>query len=200
VDKGELGEVYFARAVYHRRRGIPLGASSWFVDKSRSGGGALIDIGVHALDCAWFLMGCPKPVAVSGASYLKFGHLVPKGVKFDVDDSTFALIKFANGASMILECSWALNQRGGSVIQVAGTKGGAEFDPLTIFVERDGTQLEVKPTLPNTNAFAGEVAHFVDCVQRKKKPIASAEQGVQLMQMMDAMYRSADSGREVRIK
>ncbi|MBT7547244.1 MAG: Gfo/Idh/MocA family oxidoreductase, partial [Gemmatimonadetes bacterium] len=61
IEQGELGEIYYGRAVYHRRRGIPMGSGSWFVDKKRSGGGALIDIGVHALDSAWWLMGCPKP-------------------------------------------------------------------------------------------------------------------------------------------
>ena len=200
IDKREFGEVYYARAVYHRRRGIPIGAKSWFVDKERSGGGALIDIGVHALDCAWYLMGCPKPVSVSGAAYQKFKRVVPKGVKFDVDDSAFALIKFANGASMILECSWALNLPSGSIIQVAGTKGGAQFDPLTVYLERDGVQLDVTPEVPKPNPFEAEVAHFVECVLNKTKPLATAEQGVQLMAMMDAVYKSAESGREVKIK
>jgi len=200
IDKGEMGEVYYARAVYHRRRGIPIGAKSWFVDKKRSGGGSLIDIGVHALDCAWYLMGCPKPVSVSGTAYQKFKHVVPKGVHFDVDDSAFALIKFENGASMVLECSWALNLPSGGIIQIAGTKGGAQFDPLTIYTERDGVQLDVTPTVPQANPFEGEIAHFVESIIKGKKPIASAEQGVHLMQMMESVYKSAESGREVRIK
>ena len=200
IDKSEFGDIYYARAVYHRRRGIPIGAKSWFVDKERSGGGSLIDIGVHALDCAWYLMGCPKPVSVSGTAYQKFKRVVPKGVKFNVDDSAFALIKFENGASMVLECSWALNLPSGSIIQVAGTKGGAQFDPLTIYLERDGVQLDVTPEVPKPNPFEAEVAHFVECVMSGKKPIATAEQGVQLMAMMESVYKSAESGSEVKIK
>jgi len=109
IDNGELGDVYFGKAGYVRRRGIPLGREGWFVDKKRSGGGALIDIGVHALDCVWWLMGSPKPVAILGAAYSKFGHLVPENVKYDVDDATFAHIRFENGATIVLEATWALN-------------------------------------------------------------------------------------------
>ena len=200
IEKGDLGEIYYGRAVYHRRRGIPMGTRSWFVDKKRSGGGALIDIGVHALDCAWWLMGTPKPVSVSGSAYQKFQHIVPKGTNFDVDDSAFGLIKFDNEATLILECSWALNLPGGSAIQVAGTKGGAQLSPMTLFLERDGIQLDVTPQVPQTDAFAGQTGHFVECIQQGKTPLMSAEQGVQLMQMLDGIYKSAATGKEVKIR
>lgn len=200
VDAGEFGDVYFGRAVYHRRRGIPIGAKGWFVDKSRAGGGSLIDIGVHALDCVWWLMGSPKPVSVSGSAYSKFAHTVPKGIKYDVDDSAFALIKFDNDATLILEASWALNQRGGGIKQIAGTKGGAEFDPLVIFTERNGMQVDITPKPPQNNPFADQVRHFVDCVQNNKEPIASARQGILLMKMLDAVYESSRTGKEVRIR
>ena len=200
IDSGELGEIYFGKAGYVRRRGIPIGAGGWFVDKSRAGGGALIDIGVHALDRAWWLMGNPKPVSVAGSAYSMFGHTVPKGVKYDVDDSAFGLIKFENGATLILEATWALNVRGGSFAQIAGTKGGADLEPLTIFVERKGMTLDVTPTPPQVNAFAGEVEHFVRCILEGKEPGPSAEQGVMLMKMLDGIYRSGETGKEVRIK
>ena len=200
VQKGELGEIYFGRAVYHRRRGIPLGTQSWFVNKKLSGGGALIDIGVHALDAVWWLMGTPKPVSVSGNAYQKFKHVVAKGTKFDVDDSAFGLIKFDNGATLILECSWALNLPGRNVLQIAGTKGGAELNPLKIYVERDGIQVDMTPEVPGVDLFADQMGHFVDCILKNKTPLMSAEQGVQLMQMLEAIYKSSASGREVRIK
>ncbi|NKB68139.1 MAG: gfo/Idh/MocA family oxidoreductase [Candidatus Latescibacteria bacterium] len=200
IDDGELGEIYYGRAVYHRRRGIPLGTGSWFTDKSRSGGGALIDIGVHALDCVWWLMGTPKPVSVSGSAFHKFGHVVPKGTHFDVDDSAFALIKFDNGGTLMLECSWALNLPGGGGLQVAGDKGGAVLNPLTIYSERNGVQVDITPEVPNLDAFAGQTGHFVECIQKGKTPLMSATQGVQLMQMLDGIYKSAATGREVRIK
>ena len=200
VQKGELGEIYFGRAVYHRRRGIPLGTQSWFVNKKLSGGGALIDIGVHALDAVWWLMGTPKPVSVSGNAYQKFKHVVAKGTKFDVDDSAFGLIKFDNGATLILECSWALNMPARNVLQIAGTKGGAELNPLKIYVERDGIQVDMTPEVPGVDLFADQMGHFVDCILKNKTPLMSADQGVQLMQMLEAIYKSSASGREVRIK
>jgi len=201
VDRGELGEIYFGKAGYVRRRGIPIGKGGWFVDKKRSGGGALIDIGVHALDRCWWLMGCPRPVAVLGSVYQKFRSQVPKDVKFDVDDAAFALIKFANGATLILEATWAINLPGGGWCEIAGTKGGARITPLTIFTERDGTQLDItpQPANPNANMMAGETVHFVECCLTGKKPLMDADQGVQLMKMLDGIYRSQSTGREVRL-
>ncbi len=197
AEKGDFGEIYLGKAGYVRRRGIPIGKKGWFVDKSRSGGGALIDIGVHALDCVWYLMGNPKPISVSGSAYSRFGHTVPKGVKYDVDDSAFGFIKFENGATLYIESTWALNQPEGATKLLAGTKGGARLDPLTIYTERDGVQLDITPTVKDQNPFESEICHFVECILKKKEPIASAIQGITLMRMLDAIYESAQTGREV---
>jgi predicted dehydrogenase len=200
IDSGALGDIYYARTVYLRRCGIPFGTKAWFVNKRRAGGGALIDIGVHALDLAWWLMGTPRPKAVLGSAYAKFAHTAPPGVKFDVEDSAFAMVKFANDATLIVEASWALHQAGGSIHQLAGTKGGAEMHPLRIFTERDGVQTDLTPQPPANNMFADEVRHFVTCIQHRRRPLATAEQGVQLMQMLQAVYQSQRTGREVRIR
>lgn len=199
VDSGELGEIYFAKAGYVRRRGIPVGKGGWFVDKSRSGGGALIDIGVHALDRAWWLMGSPKPVAVSGATFSKFAHTIPKGIKYDVDDAAFGIIKFENGAALILEATWALNLKGGSYLEIAGTKGGAQLTPLTIYTERDGVPMDVTPAVQENNAFEAETHHFIECILQNKEPISSAQQGVELMKMLDGIYKSGETGKEAKL-
>ncbi|MGH7215274.1 MAG: Gfo/Idh/MocA family protein, partial [Tepidisphaeraceae bacterium] len=109
VDKGYAGEVYHARASWLRTRGIPIG-TGWFTEKSKSGGGVLIDIGVHMLDIAWYLLGQPRPESVFGLTHRRFGALVPHGVTFDVDDAAFAMIKFQGGKSLELATSWAINQ------------------------------------------------------------------------------------------
>ncbi len=205
---GELGDIYLGKASYTRRRGIPLGKDGWFIDKSRSGGGALVDIGVHALDCVWYLMGTPRPVSVSGASYQKFPHCVPAGVKYDVDDASVALIKFDNGAALIVEASWAWNLPASSTKMVAGTKAGAQLDPLKLFTEKNGVIMDSTPgekAMPEgygsgpSNPFALEMAHFVDVIQGKQELIATPEHGIQLMQMLSAIYESAATGREVRL-
>jgi len=205
---GELGEIYFGKASYTRRRGIPLGKDAWFVDKARSGGGALIDIGVHALDCVWYLMGTPKPVSVSGASYQKFPHGVPAGVKYDVDDATVALIKFENGATLMLEAAWTWNLPACGTKMVAGTKAGAQVDPLRMFTEKNGVVMDSSPgekAMPegygsgSSNPFVLEMAHFVEVILGRQELIATPEHGVQLMQMLGAIYESASTGQEVRL-
>ena len=199
IDKGELGDIYFGKAVYSRRSGIPIGSDGWFVDKKRSGGGSLLDIGVHPLDCVWWLMGSPEPAVVLGSAYQKFRHAVPSNVNFDVDDSAFALVRFANGATLMLECSWALHRSNNNIREIAGTAGGACLDPLKIFTQRDGTQVDITPHLPNDNIYIREVAHFVRCIRKEEQPITSAEQGVLLMQILEAIYKSAQTGKEVRL-
>ena len=199
VRDGELGEIYFGKAGYVRRRGVPVGKEGWFVDKERSGGGALIDIGVHALDCVWWLMNSPRPVEVMGTSYSHFKHLVPDDVKYDVDDATFAQIRFENGATIILETTWALNLPGDNYIKVAGTKSGATLSPFTLYTEKDGKELDKPLEAPSINSFDEEVKHFVECVIDGKVPISSAKQGIMLMQMLDGIYESAQKGRAVPI-
>ena len=199
VREGELGEIYFGKAGYVRRRGVPVGREGWFVDKERSGGGALIDIGVHALDCVWWLMNSPRPVEVMGTSYSHFEHLVPDDVKYDVDDATFAQIRFENGATIVLETTWALNLPGDNYIKIAGTKAGASLSPFTLYTEEDGQELDKSLDAPSINGFDEEVKHFVGCIVDEKVPISSAEQGIMLMQMLDGIYESAQKGRSVPI-
>jgi predicted dehydrogenase len=205
VERGTLGEVYHARAVWRRARGIPIGAGGWFVDKKRAGGGALIDIGVHMLDAAWYFMGSPKPVSISGSVYTKFKNLIPPKVHYDVDDLGVGLIKFANGASLFLEASWALNQREDEYHSVTlfGTKAGAEFSPM-LLLKRDKKRKLVEKPIPyrktKRSDFGNMIAHFVDCIESRKEPVTSAKQALQLMQMLDGVYQSSETGREVRIK
>src|ERR1700726_1923462 len=79
MDQGRLGKVYHAQAMFIRSRGIPVGVGDWFTEKKRSGGGALIDIGIHALDAVWYLMGTPRPVSISAKVFRNFAHLAKQG-------------------------------------------------------------------------------------------------------------------------
>ncbi len=199
ICDGMLGDVYFGKAGYVRRRGIPIGKEGWFVDKNRAGGGALIDIGVHALDCIWWLMGSPNPVEIMGTTYAHFKHLVPDTVKYDVDDATFAQIHFENGATIVLETTWALNLPGDNYIKVAGTKAGASLNPFTLYTERNGKPLDKPLEAPSVNSFDEEVKHFVECIVEGNEPISSGTQGIILMQMLDGIYASSGKSASVRI-
>ena len=214
VDKGELGDIYYAQAKYLRRCGFPGG---WFGDKSRSGGGPLIDLGVHVIDLVRYIMGCPKPVSVYGATFDKLG---PRpGIKstiwvsetkvekpiFNVEDLAVAMIRFDNGAVLNLEASFNLNLPDNEDgIRVYGSKAGLSVSaPFTLYTEYDGQLADIALKGENDfnfhRDFDREMLNFVDAVESKAKCIAPAEDGVELMRILDAVYESARTGRSVDI-
>ncbi len=207
VDAGKLGEIYYAKTAYTRRRGTPIG---WFTDTSKSGGGPVIDIGVHCIDRTWFLMGCPKPVRVSASTSYAIGDFKTKGVNrwtaldsdvtaFDTEDSACGVIHFENGASLLFEVSWALNAPGESYTQICGTKAGARLDPLTVYGEELGYLTDNKPQSANVNNFASEIDHFIDCLRTGKKPMSDLDQAVTMQRMLQGIYDSAHLHKEVEI-
>ena len=216
VAAGELGEVYYAKTGMIRRRGSPGG---WFTHKAASGGGTLLDIGVHVLDLTRWIMGNPRPVAVLGMASQKIGSFqlaefqtwVPaemRGVTQrapdwagDVDEMAAGLIRFENGASLFLEVSWTLNTaKEGQFTELFGTKAGATLDPFTITSQEHGyvTDKTVKvPTITHQETHARAIRHFLDCIAGGMEPLASADQAVVTMQILDAIYTSSETGRAV---
>jgi len=211
VEEGRLGKVYHAKATFVRSRGIPVGIGDWFTEKKRSGGGALIDIGIHALDSVWYLMGTPRPIAVAAQVFRNFDHLVNVSV-FDVEDSAYAFIRFENGAVVQLETSWAGNLTdevpprryfGRELVNstIFGTKGTVRLNPLTLFEDRNGELVTVPLTAKEDepNGFELQLRNFVGSINGESKPINNADQAVALMEMIDAIYASSSGGREVPI-
>jgi predicted dehydrogenase len=206
IEKGYAGDVFHARSSWMRTRGIPIG-TGWFPVKAQAGGGALIDIGVHMLDLAWHLLGEPRPTCAFGTIYHKFVELAPKDVKMDVEDSAFALVRFEGGRSLELSTSWTFNQppqQQGNVCRIYGDK--AAIDVYTTngavlyrnFDEKGATKaVPLKP--PRISGHAPLMRHFRQCIQGKAKPLVGPRQGVILMQMIEAIYKSAATGKSVRI-
>ena len=169
----------------------------------------MIDLGVHVLDLALYLMGNPKPVAALGSSYAKFGPNQPGKQDFapaaaagtyDVEDLAAGLVKFANGATVFVEASWASNVESERIYtSLMGTKGGADLGPLRVYTEKDGVQVDMTPHCPNVNGHNAEVLHFVDCIVNGTQPIATGEHGLDVIKILDAIYQSADSGEMVQI-
>jgi predicted dehydrogenase len=195
IEAAELGEVYHARAVWTRAWGVPQGVGDWFTDPARSGGGALIDIGVHVLDLAWFLMGCPAPTTVSGQIYNKYPSFTR------TEDSAFALIRFADGRSLDVEASWILAQESDQMgVHIYGTGGGAQLDDRTLnlyTVGGDGL-VRTTPSLQHyPPPFVAQATNFVRAVKGLESLRTPAAQGTLLMEMLEALYRSAAEGREV---
>jgi predicted dehydrogenase len=209
VDSGILGKVYFARTVWHRRRGMP-GFGGWFGRKALAGGGPLIDLGVHRLDLALWLMGYPKPVWVMGSTYDFIASRRAKAEKkaFDVEDLAVGLVKFANGATLEIEASWAANiaERELMETRLLGTEGGLVQRNVgegyayeaEIFLEREGCQFDMKlhPPVP---AVKGSMHHFIDSILTGAPHTAAGEEGLIVMELLDAIYASAKAGRPVRI-
>lgn len=214
IEKGTMGDLYFAKATYLRRNGCPGG---WFGDKKYSGGGPLIDLGVHVIDLVRYLSGCPKPVSVYGVTYNNLGTNRAVGgqswvssttgfdFKYTVEDFASALIRFDNGMTLAVEASFNLNIKNdiGS-IELFGTKSGAKIDPeIEFFTDMNGVLVDVKPH-GNTGRnfielFNREISHFVDCVRNGTDCRSKAEDGVVLMRIIDAIYKSAETGSEVKL-
>lgn len=215
IEAGALGEIYFARAGWLRRRGIP-GRGGWFTTKAMAGGGALIDIGVHALDLALWLMGNPTPAVVLGAAYAKFGHdpsrgsggwgkPVPGGT-FDVDDFACGMIRFSDGATLILEASWASHiEKEQRFLHLLGTEAGAEItgspQQTRLFTERDGVLQDTTLRFRDTSqgGHMAEIAHFVECIRTGCQPASTGEDGLRVMRILDAIYASAQAGKAVSL-
>jgi predicted dehydrogenase len=208
IDAGDLGEIYYARAQALRRRGIP----GWgvFIDKSKQGGGPLIDIGVHILDLTLWLMGHPRPVAASGVTYAKFGKRSDivgfmgqwDHKNFTVEDFASALIRLENGATVVLESSFVANlPEEVHNCTLLGTEGGATTSPLTIVQEKHRSLQTFKPEFPggSVNTHHAEVKHFVEAIQNDTQPLVTGEHGMMVAQIMDAIYESSEVGHEVKI-
>lgn len=211
-----FGELYYAKATYLRRKGNPGG---WFGDKTFSGGGPLIDLGVHVIDLVRYLMGKPHAVSVYGATFTKLGarenikdvaNYRSSGASehdiCNVEDFATGMIRFDNGAVLQIEASFSLNlKKDKGEIELFGTKAGAKLDPeLEIYSEENGYMTNTTLTIPTAlsfdDLFAGEINHFVSCVKDGTPCISPAEDGVEIMGILDALYESAKTGHEVIIK
>lgn len=205
IDGGELGEIYSARVHAIRRRGIP----GWgvFTNKELQGGGPLIDIGVHMLDTALYLMGYPEPAVVLGKTHQRLG--TKKGVglfgdwdyeNYSVEDMAVGMVTFKNGATLTLEAAFAANVEKDDTMQVAlmGSEGGAEIFPLKIFQEKHNTLVDLTPVyLPEIDGHQREISQFVDCCLEGVQPLCTPEQGLIIQRIVNAIYESADTGRAV---
>jgi len=219
VEDGKMGEIYYAKCGWVRRRGIP-GKGGWFTTKELSGGGPLIDLGVHMMDLTIWLMGNPRPVSVVGSTYSKFGQsqtladsvnaafgdAKEDGI-YNVEDLATGYIKFDNGATMTVEFSWAENiERENRYYELMGTKAGARwhssyFDSkLSIFSEEQGITTDLQPNFKKSGKreqHAGNLDHVVDCLLGRAKPIFVPQQGVDMIRIITAIYESAETGKEI---
>ena len=215
---GELGDVSHVEANYIRRRGVP-GRGSWFTRKEVSGGGAVIDIGTHAIDVALHLMGFPEIEEVSAQTRAQFGpdddytYLNMWGYDegaggFDVEDSATAFVRCADGKTFSLEVAWATNRFPSQELVVRGDGGGAHLDmaddSLTVLdTSATGADHHRDTEIETVDAEAHglEQEYFLEHVASGETPaMNTVEQGLAVQRVMDAIYRSGESGEAVSIE
>ncbi|WP_435093612.1 Gfo/Idh/MocA family protein [Halorubrum sp. N11] len=217
--EGRFGETTHVEANYVRRRGVP-GRGSWFTSEDVAGGGALIDIGVHAIDLALYFLDHPEVVEVSGETRSEFGGRDDYAYVdmwgddagadgFEVEDSATAFIRDADGNTVSLEVAWATNRPTNDEFVIRGTEAGATFD-------RGSNEL----TLHEATAFDGDHHHFSDAAIETRgsdghaaeqgaflRAVAAGEapdintidEGLSVQRVIDAIYRSSERGEAVRL-
>ena len=219
-DRGRFGTLTHVEANYVRRRGVP-GPGSWFTNADLAGGGALIDIGVHALDLALHVLDFPAVEEVSGVTRTTFGnreeYADPDGFgarwnaraeTYDVDDSVTAFVRLAGGRTIVLEAAWATNRDPTAEFVVRGTDAGARFDvgDTSLSILEAGTAggdhyADVELTGDNTQTgYREQDALFLEAVLAGEAPETNTlEEAMIVQRVVDAIYRSSETGGSVRL-
>ena len=229
IDEGQLGEIYYGKAHAIRRRGVP----TWgvFTDKSKQGGGPLIDIGTHALDITLWYMDNYEVESVTGNCFFKLGNYKKATYgnnggawdteTFEVEDSAVGFVKMKNGAVITLEAAWALNtlDEGEAICSVSGTEGGAQLFENYGYGHRFQSKLnatigkrlvEITPTPQSGIAFSDdgdvdddvlagitESVQWIDAIINDTEPLVKPEQAKVVTQILEAIYKSNATGKEV---
>jgi predicted dehydrogenase len=222
VEEGNLGRIYHAKATWMRRNGIP-GMGSWFTDKEMAGGGPLIDLGVHMIDMALYLMGEPEVESVSCATYAELGPRGRGGRNFggdatktvvgdayEVEDLATAFIRLSGGATLNLEAGWAVYRESSDDFGVTlyGTDGGADMrvrnygtsDTVRIYTDVAGVPAVVTPEIEPREGHLAVVRRFVDAIRGGDWEGQFGEDGLDRARIIDACYASALENREVSVR
>ncbi len=222
IDAGLLGDIYYAKAGWLRREGIP-GLGSWFTRRATAGGGPLMDIGVHMLDMALHLLGEPAVTSATAATYAEFG---PRGrggssyestgktgveaSQYDVEDLSTAFLRLGTGGTLLLESSWAQwIPRDQCYVTLYGSEGGASIewggspaDPyrtLNIWTEKSGVPAVLQPNVPPDGQHTAAVLDFVAAVVSGEVDGHQGDEALVRAAVVDACYASAEQGHEVQL-
>lgn len=198
IRSGRLGKIFKTRGYGIHQN---WGPSGWFTKKELAGGGALADMGVHAIDTVRYLLGDPLPVSVYARISTHFGD-------YDVDDTGILLITWDNGTESIIESGWWQPHMDGPEASTGlyGTKGYASLFPTFLKITKGTESFEkIVPELPAREEhcdqiiYTRQIAHFIECVQNRSQPSPGIEEGLTVLRIVDAAYESARTGEVVRL-
>lgn len=209
IDSGLMGDIYYSRAQFLRRRLLPSRAT--FIEKQYSGGGPVFDIGVHILDLACWFMGSPTPVSVSALVDTKLAHRPDltgswgdwDRQRFDVEDFAVGFVRFGDGSALTLETSWLAFQAERELIRLQGfgTKAGFSWPDKTIAGETNRVPWTMRlDDVPETSAYQAEIMQFATAVREGLANPVPVEQSLKVIKILEGFYRSAREHREVTIE
>ena len=196
LEKGELGEIFFTKAGWLRQR-TQWDSDEWRRQKRESGGGVVLDLGFQMLDLALWIMGSPKVDSVTASL-----HRSRKG---EVEDNAIAFFRLATGATLTLEVTWGLlMEKDFAYVNLFGSGGAALLNPLRIHKGMHGALVNVTPQADTSRyqykqSMEAQLEHFADALRKGARPMGAAEEILPVMELLDAVYRSAEQGKEVRL-
>ena len=208
VEEGFFGKIMYVRVQALRRRGIP----NWgvFGRKELQGGGPMIDIGVHALEMAHYVLGSPEPVSAFGNTWTYFGNKPSDTVSmwpnwdhktYNVEDLAVGMLRMKTGAMISVEASFVAHiEKEIFSFTIVGEKGGATWEPFGLFYDEAGLMVNATPAfLPTEDHFHTKMRHFADVCLYNLKCEAPIEQGLMVQKMLDSIYAASAAGKEVKI-
>lgn len=220
IDEGLVGPIYYGEMTHIRRRGIPTWGK--FHIKEFSGGGAFLDIGVHVLDSALWLLGNPKVKSVSAVMHKvhtdETGSLASSGAltsavsharpfnpeEMDVESFSSGTVRFENGGSLAFKVAWAANMAEENTLRLSGTKGGVDTEKGVLYAGKKGeTPLAVEPERFPDEAFYGHfyiVENLAAALDGREELMIRPEESINVSAVLEAAYRSAALGREVQME
>ncbi len=196
VEKGDLGSVFYAKAGWLRLK-TEWDSDEWRAQKRASGGGVVIDLGFQMLDLSLWILGGKKVESVTASV-----HRAKKG---EVEDSATAFFRLEDGCTLTLELTWGLlMEKDFAYVNLFGSGGAALLNPFRVHKGMHGSLVNVTPTLETPRnmykqSIESQISHFADVLRRGAKPMGLADEIVPVMELLDAVYRSAEQGKEVRV-
>lgn len=196
VEKGDLGDIFYAKAGWLRQR-TEWDAEQWRGEKRESGGGVVLDLGFQMLDLSLWILGSPRVSSVTAS--------IHRSKKGGVEDSATAFFRLSGGATLMLELTWGLlMEKDFAYVNLFGSGGAALLNPFRVHKGMHGTLVNVTPTLETSRnqykqSIEAQIAHFAEALRKRDKAMGTAAEILPVMELMDAIYRSAESSEEVAI-